>query len=692
MSTLPPDAVTEYVRPTDMTVSPDGRRVSFLTLENDEGAQHHSVYIVPTDGSQEPVRLTRCAGVTDFGWSPDSSRLGVVMAREHEVDDADQADRDGAGPVANDETSSDEQPQLWVYDVDRGGEPKRVTTHDEGIKSFDWGPTGERVVVAAADPTPEERAYRERRRNGGPIETERLQHVFDGTGWLDTVTTYLFVVDVDSGDSRRLDAAHGGGITEEFDGLHPAWHPTDDRIAFVANHGENQEDTYVQDIHVVDVATGEIEWRTDGTHKIDGGPRWSPDGNRLAVFAGDPENWYVPTDLWIAEPDADEWWPVTADLNRHPAWFETFAWLDTDRLITAIGDGGWSRFVRLTVGNSNNQAASHHERVYDCQRRDESLAGFDVGTGTVVFARQDPQRGIDLFALETDDLEASSVEDDPRERLTTLNSALVSTYTFPEMARVKFAGVDGDTVEGIAFFDPSFDPDDPAKSRPLLLSIHGGPRRYDGPHFDFDTAFWTSRGYIVFKVNYHGSTSYGRSFCERLRGHWNDVEVRDLLAGVDELVHRGWVDPDRLFVTGFSYGGRSTAWILTKTDRFAVAVAEHGTYDSRSAFGTDDSHKWWENELGLPWENPKEYDRTSSITNVDEIETPLMLMAGGEDYRCRSTQAEQLHVSLQKRRVESKLVVYPETSHVHYFVADPDRAMHRLETMEAWFDRFDPGS
>jgi dipeptidyl aminopeptidase/acylaminoacyl peptidase len=212
---------------------------------------------------------------------------------------------------------------------------------------------------------------------------------------------------------------------------------------------------------------------------------------------------------------------------------------------------------------------------------------------------------------------------------------------------------------------------------------------YDEPEFDTATAAFVSRGYLVLQVNYRGSTSYGRAFCETLRGAWNTVEVEDLLSGVEAAVERGWADPDRLFVTGFSQGGINTAYLLVESDRFAAGAAEHGIYDARAAFGTDDSHRWWELDFGLPWENPDAYDAISTVTDADSIDTPLLLTAGENDWRCPPTQAEQLHVSLRKRGVDSRLVVYPEENHN---VGQPEREIHRLDALLSWFERHDPAT
>jgi dipeptidyl aminopeptidase/acylaminoacyl peptidase len=272
-------------------------------------------------------------------------------------------------------------------------------------------------------------------------------------------------------------------------------------------------------------------------------------------------------------------------------------------------------------------------------------------------------------------------------RLTAVNDDLLADRHSPECRRVTFES-EGHEVEGMAYLPPDFDPEDP-DPRPLVTSVHGGPISYDAPTFGFEYAYWTGEGSVVLRVNYRGSSSYGREFSEQIRGDWGPRETADVLAGVEELVERGWADPDRLFATGFSYGGITTGYLVAETDRFAAAAAEHGVYDFRSAFGTDDSHVWWTNDFGLPWENPEGYEAASSIGDVGEMNTPLLVTAGGEDWRCPPSQSEQLYVSVKKRGVPAKLVVYPDE---HHDVGDPDRAIHRLEVLTDWFERHDPGA
>ncbi|WP_267162418.1 S9 family peptidase [Halovenus salina] len=678
------DALYDITQIGDAAVSPDGERVAFLTKEYDPTEEEavNSLWVAPTDGTREPHRLTRASDGSSPKWSPDGSMLAFLTTRERDPDlrvgrdDEDDEDDDGDDDSDNEDDEDAEsdaggpKPQVWAFDMELGGDATQLTDHDEGVSSFDWGPDGDRLVVAARDPTDEQQEYLDQREDGGPIEVERLQHKYDGQGYLDEVTTYLFVVDVATQEIERIDEANDGGYGFAG-GLDPAWGP-DDRIAYTASHTDWPDDSYVRDIYTIDPDGGNRRKVTTSDHAA-ASPVWSPDGDRLAFTASDPENWYTPTELFVA--DREEFWSVTDGLDRTLGRGAP-AWVDSETLLSLVGDKGRTRFVRC-------DAKGGAERVYERQGDLETVGTMDVGGDTVVFAASAPTEGTDLFALDAGDIDASDAE---RTRLTAVNDDFLDEHPVPECTRLSFEGARGDEVEGLVYYPDDFDPENPDE-RGVILSIHGGPMTYDEPGFRFQNALFTSRGYLVCRVNYHGSTSYGRDFCESLKGEWGTHEVADLLAGVDELLDRGWADPDRLFPTGFSQGGVNTGYLVTQDDRWAAAAAEHGIYDLRSSFGTDDSQNWLEADFGLPWENPDAYEAASAITDVGNVETPLLVTAGENDHRCPPSQSEQLYVSVRKQGVDAKLVIYPDE---HHNVGDPDRAIHRLETLDAWFAEYDP--
>ncbi|RBI62484.1 S9 family peptidase [halophilic archaeon] len=667
----------------DVALSPSGDRLAFVADEFDrsEDDRRSSLFVVPTDGSREPYRLTRASDAGSPKWSPGGSKLAFVAAREEDAalavrDDADEESTEEDGDESG--TGAEEpQSQVWLFDLERGGDARQVTTREEGVREFDWGPEGDRVVVASRDPTDEQAEYLRERRDGGPVELERLQHKADGRGYLDDVTTYLFVVDVDTREERRLDDARGGGAYEPMTGMQPAW--GDDRIAFVANHGERPDDESAMDVFTVAPDGGDCRRLTDGD-VVARGPRWSPDGDRLAFAAGTPTNWHVPDEVYVAErvgADDATYRSVSASLDRTIARDGTVRWTDEETLVALVGDEGSTRLVRCFADGSDP------ERTFSAQGEYRTVRGFDLAGDAVALALTEPDAPTDCYALDAADLDADGAE--PR-RLTASNETFVESHAMPACERVTYENDDGEAVEAIAYLPPEFDRDDPDE-RPLVVSIHGGPVSYDAPEFRFEYAYFADRGYVVLRPNYRGSSSYGRAFSESIRGDWGRREVDDVCSGVDHLVDRGWVDPERTFATGFSYGGITTGYLVTSTDRFAAAAAEHGIYDLRSSYGTDDAHKWWENDFGLPWEHPEAYDESSSITDVGDVDTPLLVTAGGEDWRCPPSQSEQLYVSVKKRGVPAKLVVYPDE---HHAIGDPDRAVHRLETIADWFESHDP--
>ncbi|MDB2237123.1 S9 family peptidase [Halorubrum ezzemoulense] len=714
MSELPLDAYYDLTQIGEVAVSPAGDRVAFTATEYDQAADEavSSLFVVPTDGSREPHRLTSASGAGAPTWGPDGDRLAFVAARDRDAEkrvgwrdrddeDAGDAEGDASEDDADDESADGEgedhlggddgpKPQVWIFDLALGGDARQVTERDEGVAGFDWSPDGDRLVIESRDPTDEESEYLDQvREEGGPIETTRLQHKVNGAGWTDDVTRYLFVVDLDDPetDPRRLDDAYGGGAFEDVAGMDPTWGPGD-RIAFTSCRLDRPDDTTVRDLYAVSADGGDAE-RLTGGDLAHGAPAWHPDGDRIATTASDPDDPPAPAEVYLVDaaegegddPDADDRdapTSVTAALDRTIARGGGVEWVDGS-IYTRIADESHTRLVRVETDGSA-------ERVFEAQGRDRAMVGFDVADygATAVTVLSEPESGTDLYAVDVADLDAAA-EPDSLRRLTSVNESLTDEFPMPEARRVEWES-DGWTLDGVLYHGPDVDPDD--GDHPLVVAIHGGPMSYDEPVFSFGHAALTSRGYLVFRPNYRGGTSRGREFTAELSGKWGTAEVDDIAAGVESLADRGWVDPDRVFGHGFSYGGIAQGFLVTQEpDLFTAAAPEHGIYDLRSAFGTDDTHVWLEAEFGLPWEDPEAYASSTAMLDAGNIETPLLVMAGGEDWRCPPSQSEQLYVAARKQGVDAELVVYPDE---HHNIGDPDRAIHRLEKILGWYETHDP--
>jgi dipeptidyl aminopeptidase/acylaminoacyl peptidase len=609
-------------------------------------------------------------------WSPDGSKLGFLAARERDTELVVESSTDECKDDEAKETGDDSpERQLWAFDLQRGGDARQITDLSEGVNQFDWGPKGNRVVVSSRDPTDEEAEYLERRNEGGPVETERLQHKKNGHGWLDSVTTYLFVVDVHTREEHRLDDAYGGGAFESVVGVQPNWGPNG-RIAFLSNRTENPDDSSAMDIYTIEPDGADLNQVTDGEHFVIS-MAWHPETDALAFVAGDPDNAYAPFEVFFA--DDSGYSQISADFDRTLT--GAIRWEQDGSLLATVGDEGSTRLVRIHTDGSTV------ERLFEQQGRGQTIQRFDVREGIVVLTVTHPSDGADVYATSIDEIDANSNNDSPLRQLSEVNDKVINKYLMPTCERVIFEN-DGHEIEGIVYLPPEFDCENPAP-HPLVVSIHGGPVNYDAPEFDFEYLTLTSRGYIVFCPNFRGSSSYGQAFAEELRGAWGTVEVADIVAGVESLAERGWVDPDRVFGSGVSYGGIAQGFLVTQTDLFTAAAPERGIYDLRADFGTSDSHLQVENEYGLPWENPDQFEASSSITDVDEIDTPLLVVASGEDDRCPLFQSERLYVGVKKQGVDAKLVVYPDE---HHGITDPKSAVDRLEQITAWFERHDPTS
>ena len=340
------------------------------------------------------------------------------------------------------------------------------------------------------------------------------------------------------------------------------------------------------------------------------------------------------------------------------------------------------RFIYFTAGVGGDvhryrlpAAGGAVEQVTTGARR---LGGFSVsGNGDrMAYTATDPAHPAELFVSRGDGTN--------ERRLTRLNDALLGGLTLRPAERIQFRSKDGTPVEGWIMT-----PRVSASTRaPLLLAIHGGPHGAYGTDFSFQFQYWVSRGYAVLFTNPRGSTGYGEPFLWGTWGAWGDRDGEDVLAGVDYAIRNYAVDSTRVGVTGYSYGGFLTNWIITQTARFQAAVTGAGISNWISDYGTADIPRTKESEFfGTPWEErgAETLWRQSPIRLASRVHTPTMFIHGEADLRVPIEQAEQMYTALQKNAVPSRFVRYPGMYHGGW---SPWNTVHRYNEETKWWDRW----
>jgi len=300
---------------------------------------------------------------------------------------------------------------------------------------------------------------------------------------------------------------------------------------------------------------------------------------------------------------------------------------------------------------------------------------FDVGGGKVALLVSRPDHPGDLFTLANGKLT----------RITSVNEELLSKVELTQPEKIRYESADGTPVEAFLYRPIGFDA---AMKYPLILRPHGGPALQWDWSFDFTAQLWAANGYLVLQPNPRGSTGYGQAFSHALFAKWGVPDYEDVMAGVDAVIARGWADPEKLGVGGWSYGGILTNSVITKSTRFKAAVsrASFGLY--RANYGHDDLQLWRELEFGLPWENAQLWEELSPFNDVAKITTPTLWIGGALDWRVPILNSEQMYQAMKRLGRETQLVVYPGE---HHDIRKPSFRKDLFQRFLGWFDKYIKG-
>jgi dipeptidyl aminopeptidase/acylaminoacyl peptidase len=654
---------------TEMRLAPDGRRVAFTleTQDRERNEKHSAIWLLDV-GGDEPRQFSS-GGKHDSlpRWSEDGRFLAFL------------SDREG------------EKSQVWVMPAD-GGEARRLTNMKHGVSDFCWSPDGNWIAFTSevradgkitndAGPKDAKAKEREERDEAERLRVvTRLQFRWDGRGLLEG-RSHLFKIHVERGELVRLTEG-------DYHHSEPAWSPDGKCIVFCSDRAEDRDANLSQDLWLIDPETKEERRLTDGTMDVSA-PAWSPDGRSIAYLMNPvlPRNSAANTHVMVIAREGG----IPRDLSGHvdidchsalltdlywggssvPQWSADGAWLYA--VVTEHGSTNVFRFPTAGGDPERVTAGDHHI----------SMIALLAGSSHLLALQADPENLWDLYAYGLESLPAQIAE----RRLTTMNAALLADVALAQPERFVFTGPDDWPIDGWLYRPHGAEP---GKLYPLVLWIHGGPFSSYGSTFYLWAQVLAARGYAALYVNPRGSSGSGEVFAQAVDFDWGGKDYEDIMAGVDAAIARGGIDPKRMAVTGGSYGGYMTNWIIGHTDRFQAAIPLNSVTNLTSSFGTGDIDSTFaERQYGLPWEAEAVYRERSPITYAPRITTPTRIIHAENDYRCPIEQGEQLYVWLKKLgRAPVDFIRVPRSSHT--INASPRQRLEVREKVFEWIERYVP--
>jgi dipeptidyl aminopeptidase/acylaminoacyl peptidase len=638
----------------DVAVSPDGSQVA-CTVTRADGAENRnrtSIWVAPVNGGE--ARQVTSGEKKDTGpaWSPDGTKIAFASDRG-------------------------KKSQIFVLDLARGGEASPITNDDEHAASEPaWSPDGKTIAYLCKVPSVSEPVHNVDYKDDSdkPKIITRAKYKYDGEGFFDQTRKQLFVIPATGGEARQLTSGTMG--VGQI-----AWSPDGTRIAFTSNRGENEDHDRRSDIWTIDVASGALTQVTphDGAY---GSPVWSPDGASLA-FVGhthptkggaNDRLWTAPatggTPQQVTDFDRSIGSGVMSDTGANDR--SRPAWIGDDLYFLAAMNGTAQVWRVPASGGTPTQITegAHAIAGWDSSPDGAVLAfGASSATSPGELFCQSRGSGGDARALTALNAEIADIDVSGREE-----------FWLPA------GDGTGEQIQGWIIKPPGFDP---AAKYPLILEIHGGPAGTYGVGWFHEFQYFAAQGYVVVYCNPRGSQGYGEEFCTSIYQDWGTKPLMDVLAAVDYVIAQGYIDTDRLYVTGGSYGGYMTNWVVTHTDRFRAGATQRCVTDLRTLALADDTGTLWLGDYfgGMPWEQPEIYAENSPITHIANCHTPLFIEHEEEDHRCPMDQAEQTYNALHKLGVETELIRYPKEPHGMSRDGGPLHRVDRLQRIIGWFER-----
>lgn len=630
----------------DPQISPDGKSIVFTVarpnLEEDR-SDRQLVQIDIASGAQHILTYER-KGVGSPRWSPNGDRLAFVAIA-------------GSGKEA--------RPQVFILNMS-GGEARKITNAPNGIEQFAWRPDGKDIAYVTSD-EPE---------NKQEIEKHHDAFEVGDNDYLATeaaIPSHIWLVPADGGTPKRLTSG-SWSLPKSAPPSSPAspisWSPDGKWLLFTKQEHPHQGDADLTTLQVLNVETSEIRKLTKH-EKFESFGVFSPDGSRVAYWYprdNDPNNeneiYVTPTSGGGDGIDATR--SIDRDLMR-------VIWMpEGNSLLVGGHDGTQTSLWLQTVGGGAKKLALGDISPSWAFWVDASVGG----KGEIAFTGITPTQPSELYYM-------ASANDKPK-RLTDFNHD-IAALSLSKAERFEWRGPDGFEEDGVIYYPPDFQKDHPY---PLVLIIHGGPTASSTTQFSFLAQLMASHGYVVFSPNYRGSDNLGNAY---QRAIWNDAgggPGRDVIAGIEALKKHVSIDANKMAVTGWSYGGYMTSWLIGHYQIWKAAMAGAPVTDIYDEYNLSDGNVAGRYSFkGSPYtgDNLKDYRSQSPISYAANMKTPTLIMHDTGDARVTVTQGYALYHALKDNGVPVKFVAYPVPGH---FPGDPVRAMDVNRRWVEWMDQY----
>ncbi len=705
-----PDDLYRFLIPTDPQLAASGDRIAFTVQSVAPGRDgyRHAIWSAPFDGSSPAQQLT-IGSKHDRSprFSPDGRSLAFLSDRRLGVEEEPAAAKDREDAV-----------QVHLLPLDRPGEARRLTNLPRGVEDFAWSPDGRRLAVLSSShaATVSDDARRRGRPAKAPVPgdppasdihyLDRLRTMANGAGWVYNQVARLWVVDVATGSGTLV---HSGSAPV----AEPAWSPDGSHIAFSADRGRDDDLGFHSDVWVVAAIGGKAVRITGGGNRLGGrgvfnSPAWLADGRTLAVLghrwpagAGSRADvWLMAADGSDADPGGGRNLTAVADLVIDSGMGSDVTVGEGNRIVVGP-DGdiyfnapveGSFELWRVPVDGGPVERLTSGRHYY---------SSFVVGSGPrgairIAAVWSTPIDLPDVVALE---LSAAKLRASAGHRAVSDLNRTIRDEVELVAPQSRWTEVDGRRIQGwyippnplAAGSTAAGSGAGPGGPAPLVVEIHGGPHTLYGWSPFWEWQVLAGNGMGVWAANPRGSQGYGEAFNAANFRDWGPGPMRDILAGVDSLIAEDRADPERLGVTGGSYGGYLTSWIVGHTDRFRAAITCRSVNDLVSQMSTGDiaGPGFGRLEFGAaPWEDPDLYHLHSPLTYARQIRTPLLIQHSERDLRTPIGQAEELFTVLRSLRRPVRLMRVPDESHELTRSGTPFRRVENAVQINAWFEHF----